>query len=138
MLMMCINTCLALYFERNSHLNFAKIELCNAKPVLRSPFLPTSLVHLSRKVSELETMANDNCWRIKDKTRRYQLLEVSRAGNPDSRYSGRKSSDFQIYRNVAEMPLNVRLSGKVGAYLISRNSQPVVKKSPANVKSMGI
>ena len=35
------------------------------------------------------------------------------------------------------MPLDVRLSGKVCAYLVSRNSQPVVKKSPANVKSMG-
>ena len=31
------------------------------------------------------------------------------------------------------MPLDVRLSGKVCAYLVSRNSQPVVKKSPANV-----
>ena len=49
-----------------------------------------------------------------------------------------KSSDFQIYRNVAEMPLDVRLSGKVCAYLVSRNSQSVVKKSPDNVKSMGI
>ena len=54
------NARLALYFERNSRLNFAKIVLGYAKPVLRSPFLPTSLVHLSRKVSELETMANDN------------------------------------------------------------------------------
>ena len=36
------------------------------------------------------------------------------------------------------MPLDVRLSGKVCAYLVLRDSQPVVKKSPANVKSMGI
>ena len=64
MLMMCINAWLALYFERNSRLNVARIVLGYAKPVLRSPFLPTSLVHLSRKVSELETMADDNCWRI--------------------------------------------------------------------------
>ena len=63
MLMMCINAWLALYFERNGLLNFAKIVLGYAKPVLRSPFLPTSLVHLSREVSELETMANDNYWR---------------------------------------------------------------------------
>ena len=64
MLMMCINAWLVLYFERNSRLNFVKIVLGYAKPVLRSPFLPTSLVHFSRKVSELETMADDNCWRI--------------------------------------------------------------------------
>ena len=37
----------------------------------------------------------------------------------------------------SELWLDVRLSGKVCAYLVSRNSQPVVKKSPANVKSMG-
>ena len=55
---------LELYFERNSRLNFAEIVLGYAKPVLKSPFLPTSLVHLSKKVSELETMADDNCWRI--------------------------------------------------------------------------
>ena len=50
--------------ERNSRLDFTKNVLGHAKPVLRSPFPPTSLVHLSRKVSELETMVNDNCWRI--------------------------------------------------------------------------
>ena len=49
------NARLALYFEINSRLNFAKIVLGYAKPVLRSPFLPTSLVHFSRKVSEIET-----------------------------------------------------------------------------------
>ena len=43
MLMMCIDAWLALYFERNSRLNFAKIVLGYDKPVLRSPFLPTSL-----------------------------------------------------------------------------------------------
>ena len=60
-----------------------------------------------------------------------ELFRPLRAGNTDSGCSGRKSSDFQIYRYVAEMPL-------VGAYMVSRNSQPVDKKSPANVKSMGI
>ena len=38
------------YFERNSRLNFAKIVLGCAKPVLRSRVLPNSMVYRSRKV----------------------------------------------------------------------------------------
>ena len=47
----------------------------------------------------------------------------------------KESSDFQIYRNVAETPLDVCLSGKVCAYLVSRNSQLVVKMSEDICKS---
>ena len=48
--MMCIKASLVLYFERNSRLNFAKIALGCAKPVLRSRVLPNSMVYRSRKV----------------------------------------------------------------------------------------
>ena len=48
--MICIKASLVLYFERNSRLNFAKIVLGCAKPVLRSRVLSNSKAYRSRKI----------------------------------------------------------------------------------------
>ena len=48
--MTCIKASSVLYFERNSRLNFAKIVLGCATPVLRSQVLPNSKVYRPRKI----------------------------------------------------------------------------------------